>query len=282
MRSTLAPSRQAEGRQMQALRHWSVRHAAGLKRFYDGCARCLPYLDRATRLVGRARSERLLTPLERAAKGLMFDCRECGQCVLSATGMACPMNCAKEMRNGPCGGVRADGSLRGQAGDALRLGRGHRRAPSASPPTTWRSRRRCCRADRSSQTRARSTWIQVIHGDVRSGLPAAGRRAAPSPTRNSARFERACNSGRFVVTVEVAPPDSADPQALLAARPRSSRAWSTPSTSPTAPAATATCPASPPPPFSPPTATRRSIRSPAATATASPSRATSSAPRRWA
>jgi hypothetical protein len=33
----------------------------------------------------------------------------CGQCVLSSTGMSCPMNCPKNLRNGPCGGVRANG-----------------------------------------------------------------------------------------------------------------------------------------------------------------------------
>jgi hypothetical protein len=33
----------------------------------------------------------------------------CGQCVLSSTGMSCPMNCPKNLRNGPCGGVRLDG-----------------------------------------------------------------------------------------------------------------------------------------------------------------------------
>ena len=37
------------------------------------------------------------------------DCRMCGQCVLSSTGMSCPMNCPKNLRNGPCGGVRSDG-----------------------------------------------------------------------------------------------------------------------------------------------------------------------------
>ena len=42
-------------------------------------------------------------------KGLLFDCRMCGQCVLSSTGMSCPMNCPKSLRNGPCGGVRANG-----------------------------------------------------------------------------------------------------------------------------------------------------------------------------
>ncbi|MEJ2456588.1 MAG: methylenetetrahydrofolate reductase C-terminal domain-containing protein [Candidatus Thiodiazotropha sp.] len=61
------------------------------------------------RLLGAKPVLALLHPMERTAKGLMFDCHECGQCVLSATGMACPMNCAKEMRNGPCGGVRDDG-----------------------------------------------------------------------------------------------------------------------------------------------------------------------------
>jgi hypothetical protein len=42
-------------------------------------------------------------------KGLLFDCRMCGQCILSSTGMSCPMNCPKNLRNGPCGGVRANG-----------------------------------------------------------------------------------------------------------------------------------------------------------------------------
>ncbi|HEX4618420.1 MAG TPA: methylenetetrahydrofolate reductase C-terminal domain-containing protein, partial [Steroidobacteraceae bacterium] len=43
-------------------------------------------------------------------KGLLFDCRMCGQCILSSTGMSCPMNCPKNLRNGPCGGVRANGN----------------------------------------------------------------------------------------------------------------------------------------------------------------------------
>jgi hypothetical protein len=34
----------------------------------------------------------------------------CGQCALSDTGMSCPMNCPKGLRNGPCGGVRSDGN----------------------------------------------------------------------------------------------------------------------------------------------------------------------------
>jgi hypothetical protein len=46
---------------------------------------------------------------ERWTKGDVFDCRMCGQCVLHSTGMTCPMTCPKELRNGPCGGVRPDG-----------------------------------------------------------------------------------------------------------------------------------------------------------------------------
>lgn len=47
---------------------------------------------------------------ERLSKGLLFDCRMCGQCVLHSTGMTCPMTCPKSLRNGPCGGVRPDGN----------------------------------------------------------------------------------------------------------------------------------------------------------------------------
>ena len=51
-----------------------------------------------------------ITFIERNVKGLLFDCRMCGQCALSSTGMSCPMNCPKQLRNGPCGGVRANGN----------------------------------------------------------------------------------------------------------------------------------------------------------------------------
>lgn len=53
--------------------------------------------------------ERLFVRVERLSKGLIFDCRMCGQCILHSTGMTCPMTCPKNLRNGPCGGVRPDG-----------------------------------------------------------------------------------------------------------------------------------------------------------------------------
>ena len=70
---------------MLALRHWAVRHARALGRVYDGFARLAPAFAPALRLLGRRRAEALLHPIERRAKRLLFDCRECGQCVLSAT-----------------------------------------------------------------------------------------------------------------------------------------------------------------------------------------------------
>ncbi|MCC7348938.1 MAG: methylenetetrahydrofolate reductase C-terminal domain-containing protein [Phycisphaerales bacterium] len=43
--------------------------------------------------------------IEALVKGTLFDCRMCGQCVLSQTGLVCPMTCPKGLRNGPCGGT---------------------------------------------------------------------------------------------------------------------------------------------------------------------------------
>ena len=50
-----------------------------------------------------------LALVEAAVKKPVFGCQMCGQCVLHSTGMTCPMNCPKTLRNGPCGGVRPDG-----------------------------------------------------------------------------------------------------------------------------------------------------------------------------
>ena len=94
---------------MYAVRLWSVRHARGLNRVYNAVERVLVALAPLMRAIGYQRLERPVAVLERGVKGLLFDCKMCGQCVLSSTGMSCPMNCPKNIRNGPCGGVRANG-----------------------------------------------------------------------------------------------------------------------------------------------------------------------------
>jgi hypothetical protein len=94
---------------MYAVRLWSVRHARGLARFYAWfeavMVRCAPIFER----IGYQRVERPVAAVERTVKGLLFDCKMCGRCVLSSTGLSCPMNCPKQLRNGPCGGVRDNG-----------------------------------------------------------------------------------------------------------------------------------------------------------------------------
>ena len=94
---------------MYALRQWSVRHARGMNAFYRGFEAVLVALHPLFKLIGYERLERPAAAVERGVKGLLFDCRMCGQCILSSTGMSCPMNCPKNLRNGPCGGVRANG-----------------------------------------------------------------------------------------------------------------------------------------------------------------------------
>ena len=56
------------------------------------------------------RMQRAFVAVEAVSKGALFDCRMCGQCVLHSTGMTCPMTCPKNLRNGPCGGVRLNGN----------------------------------------------------------------------------------------------------------------------------------------------------------------------------
>jgi hypothetical protein len=94
---------------VRAARHWSVRHSRGLETLYQAFERTLVAFDPVWRALGYARLEQPAAAVERAVKGFLFDCRMCGQCVLSSTGMSCPMNCPKTLRNGPCGGVRPGG-----------------------------------------------------------------------------------------------------------------------------------------------------------------------------
>jgi hypothetical protein len=95
---------------MYGVRLWSVRHARGMNAFYRGFESMLVRLHPLFKALGYERIERPVAAVEHAVKGLLFDCRMCGQCILSSTGMSCPMNCPKSLRNGPCGGVRANGN----------------------------------------------------------------------------------------------------------------------------------------------------------------------------
>lgn len=95
---------------MYIVRRWSVRHAGLFEWVYSKVAE--PMLIAVNPLLSRIGYDRLEAPfsnVERVVKGFFFDCRMCGHCVLSSTGMSCPMNCPKHLRNGPCGGVRANG-----------------------------------------------------------------------------------------------------------------------------------------------------------------------------
>ncbi|MCO6185775.1 methylenetetrahydrofolate reductase C-terminal domain-containing protein [Rhizobium sp. L1K21] len=105
--SGVSPSRRL--RRRFAIRLWSVRNSRMLEWFYERFSNVFLLLHPVWKGIGYKRVEAPVKFVEAQVKGLLFDCRMCGQCALSSTGMSCPMNCPKQLRNGPCGGVRANG-----------------------------------------------------------------------------------------------------------------------------------------------------------------------------
>jgi hypothetical protein len=91
------------------MRSWSARNARWLKRAYGGFETALVRLNPLLRRIGYQRLEKPFVAVEKVTKGLLLDSQTCGQCIVGFTGLSCPMNCPKKLRNGPCGGVRPDG-----------------------------------------------------------------------------------------------------------------------------------------------------------------------------
>ncbi|HTX11705.1 MAG TPA: methylenetetrahydrofolate reductase C-terminal domain-containing protein [Solirubrobacteraceae bacterium] len=80
--------------------HQTVFDPAGA--LYEPARSFYEKVDAAPRPVGRAAHL-----LEQAAKVPMFKCRDCGDCSLPDIAYVCPESiCAKNQRNGPCGGTR--------------------------------------------------------------------------------------------------------------------------------------------------------------------------------
>ena len=92
-----------------SLGSWLRDHPRFLERAYQAMHRVFERMDPAIARLGYRRADRWLRFPEEAAKKAVFDCRMCGQCILHSTGMTCPMTCPKNLRNGPCGGVRPNG-----------------------------------------------------------------------------------------------------------------------------------------------------------------------------
>jgi hypothetical protein len=92
-----------------SMRNWLQDHPRTLEWSYRFTTVCVKSLYPLIRLIGFKRVNNWIRPMEGWIKNKMFGCNMCGQCVLSTTGMTCPMTCPKGLRNGACGGVHSNG-----------------------------------------------------------------------------------------------------------------------------------------------------------------------------
>lgn len=88
---------------------WIKNHPRVLERAYVASKRVVTKAYPAMKRINPRLAKRLMIIGEQATKRYLFNCQMCGQCILHSTGMTCPMNCPKNLRNGPCGGVRPNG-----------------------------------------------------------------------------------------------------------------------------------------------------------------------------
>ena len=146
---------------MYAVRRWSVRHARGLNAFYRRFEAVICWLHPLWKRMGYARLERPVAAVERTVKGLLFDCKMCGQCVLHDTGLTCPMTCPKTLRNGPCGGVRADGTC--EVKPEMRCVWLNAYERSERLPL-WRGDIEDLRPPVDNQLKGSSSWINLLTG----------------------------------------------------------------------------------------------------------------------
>ena len=95
---------------MYKARLFASKHSRAYEAIYNATSPAILATLRIVQKLTKGKLDKPITWVEKKTKGLLFDCQMCGNCVLSTTGMTCPMNCPKTLRNGPCGGVRANGN----------------------------------------------------------------------------------------------------------------------------------------------------------------------------
>lgn len=191
----------------------------------------------------RPLSDKMLETLERSLKGAVFGCRMCGNCLLQETAFICPMECPKGLRNGPCGGSTPEHCYVDPTRPCIwyniyrraeRMGRLDK-LMEVLPPLDWSKTGTSAFKDlvcnlkthggmqavvrfvNAAPTERRKKWDNFFR-EVRQpdwwdgdSLP-----HPPPPHAPVSHFEAAlADAGRFVLTAEVAPPLSADPDLLV-------------------------------------------------------------------
>jgi len=100
----------------------------------------------------------ILERAEHLVKGPVWGCQMCGQCVLHSTGMTCPMNCPKTLRNGPCGGVRENGHCEVKPEMKCVWTKAYERSVSLPIPTVWREEFNHLRPPVDTRLKGTSSW----------------------------------------------------------------------------------------------------------------------------
>ncbi len=150
---------------------------------------------------------RSASAVERLIKGAIFDCKMCGQCLLSHTAFVCPMNCPKGLRNGPCGGT-IDGKCEVVPERPCVWMRILEKRGSA-----WTGQPQPLHAPFDLALLGSSSVWNLLSGADRvtrlSRKPPAGGLSRKGPSRTPSRLERALRSG-FAITSEVRSPRTED------------------------------------------------------------------------
>jgi methylenetetrahydrofolate reductase (NADPH) len=203
---------------LQIVRRWSVRNSRFIEAVWQVFEVMLNALSPLLRLIPRRFLEVPLRPAEHLAKRVMFDCQMCGQCVLSLTGISCPMNCPKTLRNGPCGGVLADGGCEVKPAMTcvwLDAWDGSARMKNSQAITEIQH-------PVSHLTKGRSTWAATLQADH--SQPAWPEISIGSTVKTSddvpaaaSSLQRILNAGAFTVTTEFNAPDTAAAEDIIEA-----------------------------------------------------------------
>jgi methylenetetrahydrofolate reductase (NADPH) len=155
----------------------------------------------------RAPAGRFIAAVEHVIKGPVWGCQMCGQCILHDTGFTCPMNCPKQMRNGPCGGVGPNGECEVlpdrkcvwlKAYERARWSPGGGHIQRLHPAVDW-------------ELQGTSSWLNFLSGrDHHRDIQPVALADKDIVMRSDSKLEKMLREGQWVTIGEVNPPDGGD------------------------------------------------------------------------